>query len=52
VRFRAPPDSNTADHHYFLKQNLSVYKGTRNGMVGEAYSSKFFGLVSYGLYFT
>jgi deoxyribodipyrimidine photo-lyase len=29
-------------NHYFLKQkNLSVYKETRNGMVGEAYSSKF-----------
>jgi deoxyribodipyrimidine photo-lyase len=26
---------------FFETKNLSVYKETRNGMVGEAYSSKF-----------
>jgi hypothetical protein len=34
----------------FETKNLSVYKETRNGMVGEV-TFKIFGLVSYGLYF-
>jgi deoxyribodipyrimidine photo-lyase len=29
------------NHYFFETKNLSVYKETRNGMVGEAYSSKF-----------
>jgi deoxyribodipyrimidine photo-lyase len=28
-------------NHYFESKNLSVYKETRNGMVGADYSSKF-----------
>ena len=29
------------NHYFFETKNLSVYKETRNGMVGEGYSSKF-----------
>lgn len=29
------------NHYFFETKNLSIYKETRNGMVGEGYSSKF-----------
>lgn len=29
------------NHYFFETKNLSIYKETRNGMVGESYSSKF-----------
>ena len=32
---------NRLNHYFFETKNLSVYKETRNGMIGESYSSKF-----------
>jgi deoxyribodipyrimidine photo-lyase len=32
---------NRLNHYFFETKNLSIYKETRNGMVGEDYSSKF-----------
>jgi len=36
------------NHYFFETKNLSVYKETRNGMVGEAYSSKFSAYLALG----